>query len=87
MPVHRNCHPSFASMTGNNDAHKPAAERQYDPDKPNALRLVSIAYKLEQIAVLAAQEGLLRKPAVILGVQMLLVIVAHHVKPPEQPGL
>ena len=43
------CHPSFASMTGNNDAHKPAAERQYDPNKPNALRLVSIADKLEQI--------------------------------------
>lgn len=43
------CHPSFASMTGNNDAHKPAAERQYDPGKPNAMRLVSIADKLERI--------------------------------------
>ncbi|HBA46817.1 MAG TPA: hypothetical protein DCZ91_03260 [Lachnospiraceae bacterium] len=43
------CHPSFASMTGNNDAHKPAAERQYDPDKPNAVRLVAIAEELEKI--------------------------------------
>ncbi len=39
------------------------------------------------VAVLAAQKGLLRKPAVVLGVQMLFVIVAHHVKPAEQPGL
>ena len=29
------CHPLFAEMTGNNDANKPAAERQYNPDKPN----------------------------------------------------
>lgn len=43
------CHPSFASMTGNNDADKPDAERQYDPCKPNALRLVTIAEKLEKI--------------------------------------
>jgi len=43
------CHPSFDSMTGNNDANKPAAERRYDADKPNALRLVSIAAKLEKI--------------------------------------
>lgn len=43
------CHPSFASMTGNNDANKPAAERQYDADKPNAERLVAIAERLEEI--------------------------------------
>lgn len=43
------CHPSFTSMTGNNDADKPAAERQYDPCKPNAMRLVTIAEKLEKI--------------------------------------
>ena len=43
------CHPSFASMTGNNDEDKPAAERQYDANKPNALRLVAIADKLERI--------------------------------------
>lgn len=42
------CHPSFHSMTGNNDTNKPAAERQYDADKPNAVRLVTIAAKLEQ---------------------------------------
>lgn len=30
------CHPSFSDMTGNNDANKPAAERQYDANKPNA---------------------------------------------------
>ncbi|MGN0166568.1 MAG: glycoside hydrolase family 2 TIM barrel-domain containing protein [Acetatifactor sp.] len=43
------CHPSFADMTGNNDANKPAAERQYDANKPNAERLVTIAAKLERI--------------------------------------
>lgn len=40
------CHPSFESMTGNNDANKPAAERQYDPNKPNAERLATIARRL-----------------------------------------
>lgn len=43
------CHPSFVSMTGNNDANKPAAERQYDSNKPNALRLVTLAEELEKI--------------------------------------
>lgn len=43
------CHPSFLQMTGNNDANKPAAERQYDADKPNAERLVTIAERLEKI--------------------------------------
>lgn len=43
------CHPSFASMTGNNDANKPEAERRYDFAKPNALRLVTIAERLEKI--------------------------------------
>lgn len=43
------CHPSFESMTGNNDANKPAAERRYDADKPNAERLVTIAQCLERI--------------------------------------
>jgi beta-galactosidase len=40
------CHPSFQTMTGNNDANKPAAEREYDPDKPNAERLAVIARRL-----------------------------------------
>lgn len=43
------CHPSFDTMTGNNDANKPAAERQYDPCKPNAERLAVIAKRLEEI--------------------------------------
>lgn len=43
------CHPSFASMTGNNDADKPVAERMYDAAKPDARRLVAIADKLERI--------------------------------------
>ena len=43
------CHPSFVSMTGNNDANKPAAEQQYDSNKPNALRLVILAEELEKI--------------------------------------
>ena len=37
------CHPLFETMTGNNDANKPAKERQYDPNKPNAERLSVIA--------------------------------------------
>ncbi|WP_062049112.1 glycoside hydrolase family 2 TIM barrel-domain containing protein [Bacillus sp. JCM 19034] len=40
------CHPSFKEMTGNNDKDKPVEERQYDPNKPNAERLVSISKKL-----------------------------------------
>jgi len=40
------CHPSFKNMTGNNDANKPKSERQYDPDRPNAERLVVIAKQL-----------------------------------------
>lgn len=40
------CHPYFESMTGNNDANKPAAEREYDPNKPQADRLTTIAKRL-----------------------------------------
>lgn len=40
------CHPSFSSMTGNNDANKPEIERMYDPNKPNAEHLAVIAKKL-----------------------------------------
>ena len=40
------CHPYFQTMTGNNDANKPAAEREYDPHKPNAERLTTIARRL-----------------------------------------
>lgn len=43
------CHPLFQSMTGNNDKNKPAAEREYNPNKPNATRLVSIANRLVEI--------------------------------------
>lgn len=43
------CHPLFQTMTGNNDKEKPAAERQYNPSKPNALRLVHIAKNLTEI--------------------------------------
>ncbi|MCL2508751.1 MAG: DUF4982 domain-containing protein [Oscillospiraceae bacterium] len=43
------CHPLFESMTGNNDANKPAQERQYDPNKPNAERLAEIARWLAEI--------------------------------------
>jgi len=42
------CHPSFAEMTGNNDSNKPTKERMYDPNKPNADRLVTVAKKLTQ---------------------------------------
>lgn len=40
------CHPYFETMTGNNDANKPEAERKYDPNKPNAERLTTIAKRL-----------------------------------------
>lgn len=40
------CHPTFSSMTGNNDANKPEIERMYDPNKPNAERLAVIARQL-----------------------------------------
>lgn len=40
------CHPLFQSMTGNNDANKPAAERQYSPDRPNAERLAPLCAML-----------------------------------------
>lgn len=40
------CHPSFKSMTGNNDANKPSAEMQYNPDKPNSEHLTVIAKRL-----------------------------------------
>lgn len=43
------CHPLFSEMTGNNDANKPAAERQYSPDKPNMERLAPIARHLAKI--------------------------------------
>ena len=43
------CHPSFSSMTGNNDANKPAQERQYNPLRPNAERLAVIARQLAGI--------------------------------------
>lgn len=43
------CHPMFQTMTGNNDADKPAAEMQYDCNKPNMERLSVLAAKLAGI--------------------------------------
>ncbi|MDD2214041.1 MAG: glycoside hydrolase family 2 TIM barrel-domain containing protein [Oscillospiraceae bacterium] len=43
------CHPEFQSMTGNNDANKPEAERQYNPDRPNASRLAALASDLARL--------------------------------------
>ena len=43
------CHPKFKEMTGNNDANKPAAERQYDPAKPNMERIAVLAKELVKI--------------------------------------
>lgn len=40
------CHPSFTTMTGNNDANKPAQERMYNPAKPNMERLTKLAAML-----------------------------------------
>lgn len=39
-------HPLFALVTGNNDANKPEQERIYDPNKPNAQRLATLAREL-----------------------------------------
>lgn len=43
------CHPLFSTMTGNNDANKPEAERKYNPNKPNAEHLSVIAPSLTKI--------------------------------------
>ncbi|MCR4728418.1 MAG: DUF4982 domain-containing protein [Lachnospiraceae bacterium] len=43
------CHESFGEMTGNNDAGKPSREKQYDPEKPNAIRLVTLAKELTRL--------------------------------------
>ncbi len=40
------CHASFSTMTGNNDANKPAAERMYNPARPDATRLTYLAKHL-----------------------------------------
>jgi hypothetical protein len=42
-------HPLFALVTGNNDANKPEQERIYDPNKPNAGRLATLARELAAI--------------------------------------
>jgi hypothetical protein len=43
------CHPLFEDMTGNNDKNKPASERVYNDNRPNAERLSVIAKKLTNI--------------------------------------
>lgn len=43
------CHPSFSSMTGNNDANKPLQERMYNPDRPDARRLAVLSARLSAI--------------------------------------
>ncbi|NLM11188.1 MAG: DUF4982 domain-containing protein [Clostridiaceae bacterium] len=43
------CHPMFKLVTGNNDRNKPVSERLYDPNRPNAERLVKIAKRLVSI--------------------------------------
>ena len=41
--------PLFDEVLGNNDANKPAAERRYDPKKPDASRLAVVAKELCEI--------------------------------------
>lgn len=43
------CHVSFEVMTGNNDAGKSMSWRKYDPDKPDATRMLPIAKELAAI--------------------------------------
>lgn len=45
------CHPLFQTVTGNNDRNKPASERVFDPNRPNAERLVTVARKLASIVI------------------------------------
>jgi len=40
------CHPLFSNMTGNNDENKPAEERKYNSNRPNAERLSTLAAML-----------------------------------------
>lgn len=40
------CSPKFKEMTGNNDASKPAAERQFNPNHPDISQIASIAKML-----------------------------------------
>lgn len=42
-------HPLFKEVVGNNDAGKPAAERLYDPNRPDIRRLTTIAKRLADI--------------------------------------
>ncbi|KAF1292857.1 glycoside hydrolase family 2 TIM barrel-domain containing protein [Candidatus Enterococcus leclercqii] len=41
--------PLFEEMTGNNDNNKPEEERQYNPNRPNTLRLTTIGKTLGKI--------------------------------------
>lgn len=41
--------PLFEEMTGNNDNNKPEEERQYNPNRPNTLRLTTIGKRLGKI--------------------------------------
>jgi beta-galactosidase/beta-glucuronidase len=43
------CHPLFSDMTGNNDANKPAEERKFNSNRPNAERLSTLASMLTKI--------------------------------------
>ncbi len=43
------CHPFFQNMEGNNDKNKPITEQQYNPDRPNAMRLPVLAERLVRI--------------------------------------
>lgn len=49
------CHPMFQTMVGNNDANKPAAEMQYDGNKPNMERLAVLAAELA--AIVREEDG------------------------------
>ncbi len=43
-------HPSFLTMTGNNDADKPEEERRFNAGRPNMERLTAISRRLAAIA-------------------------------------
>jgi hypothetical protein len=43
------CHPMFETMTGNNDANKPASERRYDTNRPNTERMIVLTKELSDI--------------------------------------
>lgn len=95
--------PLFEEMTGNNDARKPAAERRYDPSRPDIRRLTTIANRLAAIVrhadpsrpvtlaaafpELSSRTGLLETVDVVGYNYKEHLYLDHHEQFPEMPLL